>query len=531
MRALIIVTVTLVLTTAASGETSTYVFVPDQSELVQTGGIASVHWTYSVEGHFELTIDPNAGTASFTRVDANATDDSPFKRTLDPNHVFNMTSLVGTVLEDATINFTGKASDGSDILITVAFIDDLAHLIGQTTPPPHTADFFIFDLDAVGQRKYGGGTGTPEDPYQIWDANDMQAIGADANDWDKCFVLMADIDLGQYQGQEYNIIGSGVCGNSWCGSLAGTPFTGVFDGNGHVIRNLTYTSTGSTGVGLFGYFEGAVKNLGVVDVNISVAQGRVIGGLVGFLEDSADYILNCYVTGNISGEAKVGGLIGGTGRETDADTDDCYSRAVVQGREYVGGLLGYNDGRPVRCYSFSIVEGDTAVGGLVGCNASDARLVDCYAGGIVSGDTEVGGLVGKASCDIDDCEGGVIVRCYSVAKVEATGTKIGGLVGASHAMISQSYWGAEASGLENMCGFARPVFAVGCDDSNGLSTAQMMQQSSFEGWDFINVWGIGENQTYPYLRKYSAADINEDESVNFGDLAILADNWLASIAP
>jgi hypothetical protein len=59
----------------------------------------------------------------------------------------------------------------------------------------------------------------------------------------------------------------------------------------------------------------------------------------------------------------------------------------------------------------------------------------------------------------------------------------------------------------------------------------MMHESSFEGWDFINIWGIGENQTYPYLRKYSAADINEDESVDFGDLAILADNWLGSIAP
>jgi hypothetical protein len=49
------------------------------------------------------------------------------------------------------------------------------------------------------------------------------------------------------------------------------------------------------------------------------------------------------------------------------------------------------------------------------------------------------------------------------------------------------------------------------------------------GWDFVNVWGIGENQTYPYLRRYSAADINQDASVNFLDLALLAENWLTDI--
>ena len=94
--------------TIASAGTNTYVFLPDQSTVVQTGGIAGVHWTYSIKGQFQLTVDPDAGTASFAHVDANATDDSPFRHTLDPNGVFNMTSLVGTVLDDTRISFTGK---------------------------------------------------------------------------------------------------------------------------------------------------------------------------------------------------------------------------------------------------------------------------------------------------------------------------------------------------------------------------------------------------------------------------------------
>ena len=75
-----------------------------------------------------------------------------------------------------------------------------------------------------------------------------------------------------------------------------------------------------------------------------------------------------------------------------------------------------------------------------------------------------------------------------------------------------------------------PIVAGG---GTGKTTAEKQTASTFldAGWAFINVWGIGENQTYPYLWKYSAADIDQDESVNFGDLAISAENWLTEVAP
>jgi hypothetical protein len=46
------------------------------------------------------------------------------------------------------------------------------------------------------------------------------------------------------------------------------------------------------------------------------------------------------------------------------------------------------------------------------------------------------------------------------------------------------------------------------------------------GWDFINVWNIGENQTYPYLRVYLPSDINKDGIVNFVDVAITTNKWM-----
>ena len=74
---------------------------------------------------------------------------------------------------------------------------------------------------------YTGGTGEPNDPYLIYDANQMNAIGADPCDWDKHFKLMADIDLSRFTGTDFNIIGY------WDERGPNEPFTGVFDGTGH----------------------------------------------------------------------------------------------------------------------------------------------------------------------------------------------------------------------------------------------------------------------------------------------------------
>ena len=75
-------------------------------------------------------------------------------------------------------------------------------------------------LVSSAQAKYGGGGGTAQDPYSIYTAEQMNAIGAEPNDWDKHFKLMADIDLSQFTGAEFNIIGT-----------AADPFTGYFNGN------------------------------------------------------------------------------------------------------------------------------------------------------------------------------------------------------------------------------------------------------------------------------------------------------------
>ncbi len=77
------------------------------------------------------------------------------------------------------------------------------------------------------------------------------------------------------------------------------------------------------------------------------------------------------------------------------------------------------------------------------------------------------------------------------------------------------FWDIETGGPDN--GFGTP-----------LPTAQMQTLSTFTdaGWDFINVWNIGEHQTYPYIRTYSASDINKDRIVNVIDLSIIGGQWM-----
>jgi len=531
----------------ASPHTSTYVFVPEQSKVVQTGGIAYVHWTYTIKGHFRLTVDPNAGTASFTHVDANATDDSPFKRTLDPNRVFNMTSLVGTVEPNGSIKFTGKAPDDSDVCITIILQNGLAHLIGQTTPPPNSADFFIFSLDAVAQlRKYSGGSGTAEDPYQIATAEDLIALGETPEDYDKHFILTENIDL------DPNIPGGKVFDKAviapdtdeWTDWFQGTAFTGVFDGKDHIVRNLNIDARGTDSgyLGLFGMIgeSSKVKNLGVEHANIAGGKDCLwLGVLVG--DNLRGTIFRCHTSGSISVTLRGYGIGGLVGYNREGTIINCHADTKIRGADTtlsIGGLVGDNastgdiyitlgtsGGWIANCYATgSISGGDTNIclGGLVGY-FGDGSITNSYSTANVTAGKEsaqLGGLVGGMGTFLGDY-GGLVTNCYAAGSVRAgkDSSRLGGLVGDIWlSRVSNCFWDVQTSGQFTSAG------------GTGKTTAEMQMASTFldAGWDFVSIWGIGENQTYPYLRKYSAADINQDGSVNLLDLSVLAENWLAT---
>jgi hypothetical protein len=362
---------------ASAGATSVYVFQPDHSTIVQTGGIAGVHWTYRVEGRFQLTVDSAAGTASFDRVDANAWDDSPFKRTLDPNETFNLTGLAGTIVDGGkSIRFQGKSDDGSSVSIMLTFADGTVTLKGRTTPPPDSADFFTFALDAVAHRKYAGGTGEPNDPYQIATAADLIALGETPEDYDKHFLLTADIDLdpnlpGRKVFDKAVIAPATAPGGPWHVQPR-TPFSGVLDGNGRTVSHLTIT--GSEYLGLFGLLESGatVKDLGLAHVDVA-GSGQSVGGLVGL---NYGQTRACYVRGQVQGGFQVGGFVG----DNYGTITACYAQVRVGGTGSVGGFAGSAGGTIVRCYATGqvvLAEGCDFFGGFAGQGSARGSIQGC----------------------------------------------------------------------------------------------------------------------------------------------------------
>ena len=185
------------------------------------------------------------------------------------------------------------------------------------------------------------------------------------------YILMNDIDLSGYNWEPIK------SSNSKQISL---------NGNGYVIKNLTINQPGETEVGLFSTLVGSITNLGLENVNIT--GNNTVGAFVGYL--TSGLITNCYVTGKVSGNTYVGGIIGNA--PAACGVDECYSSANVNGGSYVGGLIGGGSGDALYSYFDGRVSGNSYVGGLAG---SGNHFDHSYSNGRVSGNTNVGGAIGR----------------------------------------------------------------------------------------------------------------------------------------
>ncbi len=344
------------------------------------------------------------------------------------------------------------------------------------------------------EAKYGGGTGEPNDPYLIYTAEQMSAIGADPNDWDKHFKLVADIDFVGYTGTDFNIIGY------WRSWGDNKPFTGVFDGNGKNISNFTCTSADTDYIGLFGCVKGEyaeVKDLGLIEPNVDAGTAEYVGSLVAYLIDAT--ISGCYAEGgSVSGRCPVGGLVG----ENKGTIINCNSSGSVSGDDGIGGLVGHNtyNGRITNCYSSGDVSGMWSVGGLVG-ESREGTIADCHAIGSVTGDGYVGGLVGQnyGISTITNCYSagsvignnavgglvgenygdGTITNCYSTGSVSGAGS-VGGLVGNNYARISGCYATGSVSGSYDVGGLVGAIGWYGTI-TNCYSTSGVFGESKVGG--------------------------------------------------
>jgi hypothetical protein len=251
---------------------------------------------------------------------------------------------------------------------------------------------------------YTGGSGTPADPYQISTVADWQELMTTTTDGANSFILTADLDM---TGVILTPVGP-----------PGVNFTGVFDGQGHILRNVVINQPQSSYVGLFGLIiYGQVKNLGLD--NVSITGVETVGGLVGY---NIGTITDCYAIGTVVSRNNGGGLCGYNG----GSVSHCYATGTVNGGESLGGLCGMTAGTISNCYATSTVTGYSYyVGGLAGGNGG--TVTSSYSMGSVSGFGEVGGLIGSNWGPVTACDSSVAVNgLYSV----------GGLVGLTQETIT-----------------------------------------------------------------------------------------------
>ena len=476
----------------------------------------------------------------------------------------------------ANNSFAGTYGGGSGTAEYPYQIGTAEHLIalGQTTDDYYKHFFITADID-MGEHSFA--TAVIGHLGGKFDGNGHKIINLTID-------TLADDDpsnddndnlglFGSVSGEVFNISIENVVirgGNNsryiggLCGSNIGTLFnchtTGNISGNyevgGLVGTNRFEYHHSDTGLGLGyrGYSDiGTIQNCYSTANVIGGDESFELGGLCGSNGGDID---NCSAIGRVIGgdlSQNLGGLCGFNG----GDIDNCSATGKVIGGDYsqnLGGLCGSSEFIPLgdgksstnSCYARGGVTGGNSAENLGGlCGSNSGEIDNCYAKGNVSGEKNshsLGGLCGKNHSLWQLVTYGKIVNSFSIGIVTggADSEGLGGLVGTNYDVlctepcekepcctywageIINSYWDTQASGLTNMCG----DWIEECDDSFGKTTAEMKQQSTFTDWDFINVWNIGENQTYPYLRTHSASDLNKDHIVNLIDLAILSQQWL-----
>ena len=274
--------------------------------------------------------------------------------------------------------------------------------------------------------------------------------------------------------RDYNAKAAGT----YTSSPIATTFSGIFEGLGNTISNLSIDDTNAgDNVGLFadvnGFSNGTsnIDSLGLINVNVT-GNSNINGG-TGALAGTGGNFFEDFVTGKVAegagtdaegGSTSVGGLVGGTG----GTIDNSYSTASVTGGtgSLVGGLCG-DCGTITYSYATGNVtgadggtpEGFTGVGGLAG---GAAEISNSYAMGRVMGgfNTTDGGLVG---------EGGDITNSYATGVVTAGYSSfVGGLAGSisDTANFGNSWASGNVTGASGGSGGSQVGGLVGSDGGN-----------------------------------------------------------------
>lgn len=374
---------------------------------------------------------------------------------------------------------------------------------------------------------FAAGTGTSIDPYIVCDETHLANIRPIADSGSE-YKLGDNIDL--------TAISFDPLGN------ATKKFSGVFDGDGHVILNWTYNNA-QPNIGFLGYVNGdfQVSNLGLVNVDITASQS--VGGIIGVVEGGVNktgLISKVFVTGSVTADDFVGGVIGrkqnnhvnfnmidsyfvGTvtvngitgygggiagflGSDRGGLFQFVYAEGTVTGTKVLGGLFGnLGEGKQLQnSFSRAVVTatGNNA-GGLAGEVKLGATITNSYSeSGAISAVDNVGGIAGTSE--------GVFTGVYSTSVVNSTGRRAGGIVGY---MISGSLTDTYSTALHNVTNSAGGLVGEMSDSTvtDSYATGGLVSTGTDVGGLVGKVF-VGAAQASSISKSYSSGLLNTSGS-------------------
>jgi hypothetical protein len=340
------------------------------------------------------------------------------------------------------LSLNGFAANGADNLGRIDYDFDDDGLIEIND---------LADLDEIrnnldGKTLYGSNAGCPN-------AEDGTVNGGCIG-----FELTADLDFdtnanGEIDAEDdyRNITQEGIA-EGW--EPIGTEtviFNAIFNGNGHVIKNLTIDRPATDYVGLFGNVQDArIENF--IIVNGSIVGLDRVGALVGSVTSNSQ-VLNIAITANVQGEERVGGLAGYIGPVTDIE--NAFVSGLVSGYRNIGGLVGLY--------------------GYVAGNNSNNSISKSLSTSIVSADSSVGGLVGSSS-------NLVVINSYWAKDLSTQADS-------DRSSEANSYVGVNLATLQ-CATTANTDSSTGCVSVDGSDEGLNAAMVLYKGWD-LEIWDFG----------------------------------------
>ncbi|QFK72916.1 hypothetical protein F7984_17625 [Pradoshia sp. D12] len=255
------------------------------------------------------------------------------------------------------------------------------------------------------------------------------------NDLSGHYILMNDIDLTQIVSKDGEYYHNGA-GWEPIGN-EGNPFTGILDGNGFNISGLQIKDRNGY-VGLFGAAKQAVfENIGIIESAINV--------------DSTAY-----------DNAYYGGLVG---KITDSYIENAYSGVTITTKRsniFVGGLAGH--------MTNSTIKNSFSYGNIT---ANKPKMNGYLTAGTLSG-------IANSSSSI--------INSYSIGRLVIFGKvcdSTTGVLSKGNPKVVNSY-------------YHKDHLSESSSDELSRTVEQLKEQSTYQGFDFENVWIMDEESMYPF---------------------------------